>query len=51
MDILRWHVAELTPKRSECDLLFPPRWGDGLMSASALDKPFREVTAALKKEG
>jgi integrase len=51
MDILRWHVAELTPKRSETDLLFPPRWGDGFMSSAALDKPFKEVTEALKKEG
>jgi integrase len=51
MEILRWHQDRLTEKRSRCDLLFPPRWGDGLMSASALDKPFQEVTAALKKEG
>jgi len=51
MDILRWHVAELTPKRGDTDLLFPPRFGDGFMSASALDKPFQEVTAALKEEG
>jgi len=51
MAILRWHVEKLTPGRSETDLLFPPRWGDGFMSASALDKPFKEVTAALKKEG
>jgi hypothetical protein len=46
MDILRWHVEELTPKRSESDLLFPPRWGDGFMSASALDKPFKEARGA-----
>lgn len=51
MDILRWHAAELTPKRSETDLLFPPRWGDGFMTAAALDKPFKEVTEALKEEG
>jgi len=51
MDILRWHVDRLTPGRRESDLLFPPRWGDGFMSASALDKPFREVTVALQERG
>jgi integrase len=51
MDILRWHQDHLTEKRSDSDLLFPPRWGEGFMSASALDKPFQEVTEALKKEG
>jgi hypothetical protein len=51
MDILRWHVDRLTPKRSQSDLLFPPRWGDGFMSPSALDKPFSEVSEALKKAG
>jgi len=50
MEILRWHVDNLTPKRSESDLLFPPRWGEGFMSASALDKPFREVVTSLRKK-
>lgn len=51
MEILRWHVDQLTPKRSESDLLFPPRWGDDFMSASALDKPFKEVVASLRDKG
>ena len=50
MEILRWHVEHLTPKRSRSDLLFPPRWGDGFMSSSALDKPFKDVVASLRKQ-
>jgi len=51
MEILRWHVDRLTPKRSRSDLLFPPRWGDGFMAVSALDRPFRDVVAALRDRG
>lgn len=47
MEILRWHVDRLPEgPMQESDLLFPSRTG-GLMSASALDKPFRAVTEAM----
>ena len=51
MEILQWHAERLTPKRSRSDLLFPPRWGDGFMAVSALDRPFRDVVATLRDKG
>jgi integrase len=46
MEILREHVAALTPRQAKGDLLFPSRTG-GLRSRSALDKPFAAAGKAL----
>lgn len=51
LDILRTHVANLTPYRRGSVLLFPPRHPckentAGFMSKSALDKPIRRICAA-----
>lgn len=51
MDILDWHVGQLRGRRSESDLLFPPRCGDGFMTGSALAKPFAKATARMRKDG
>jgi integrase len=49
MDVLQWHVEHQIPVRiaAESDLLFPSETG-GFRSRSVLDKPFREVAAAIK---
>ena len=48
MAILRWHVDRLPPgPMRDSELLFPSETG-GFRSASALDKPFREVGEAIK---
>ncbi len=47
MAILRWHVDRLPPgPMRDSELLFPSETG-GFRSASALDKPFREVGEAI----
>lgn len=48
VEVLRWHLAELPagPMR-DSELLFPSISG-GFRSASVLDKPFRDVVAALE---
>ena len=49
MDVLRWHVEQQIPEsiQAESDLLFPSETG-GFRSRSVLDKPFRDVAAAIK---
>jgi integrase len=49
MDVLRWHVKQQIPEsiQAESDLLFPSETG-GFRSRSVLDKPFRDVAAAIK---
>lgn len=49
LDVLRWHVNEqlLHTKMRMSDLLFPSTTG-GFRSRSALDKPFDEVSKAIK---
>lgn len=47
LEILRWHVAQLRGKMAESPLLFPSDTG-GFRSPSVLDKPFHEVTEAIK---
>lgn len=60
LDVLRTHIANLTPYRKSSDLLFPPRMpmlagagtpNVGYMSKSALDKPIRNICekAGIKK--
>ena len=44
---LKAHVDALKGRRKECDLLFPSKRA-GLMSRSALDKPFIAVSRAIK---
>ena len=47
MAVLRWHVDRLPPgPMRDSELLFPSETG-GFRSASALDKPFREVGEAI----
>jgi integrase len=50
IDVLRWHVETQIPARiaARSYLLFPARTGS-FHSRSALDKPFRAVSAALAK--
>lgn len=46
MAMLRLHVTELAGAAADSDLLFPSKRG-GFRSRSCLDKPFREVAAAI----
>lgn len=53
VDILRTHVANLSPYRQGSDLLFPPRHPRkentaGYMSKSALDKPLKTICEKAK---
>lgn len=49
VDVLRTHVAGLTPSRRDSELLFPPRrsesrdMGHTYMAKSALDKPIKNI--------
>jgi len=48
MDVLKWHVeTQLTEEQEASDLLFPNEKG-GFRAGTALQKPFKDVTACMK---